>query len=221
MNGFTRVAAVAVAVIAIGGLGLAILRPGAGPGSAPAPSPAPTASPTPSPTPDPSAPPPLGSTFTSAVNGISLAYPNGWVMEPATRAWTPADGFEYDSPGVDVLHDKALEASLFLAIASEPLRGKTGEAWVSEFLRYPDQGCGSAVTEPITVDGASGQSCDGLAVFATNGRGYFIRNYTGDDAPWISQYYDQAWFRTVLNTVRLHPVDARSSAAPSASAKPS
>ena len=216
MNGFARLAVAAVAVIAIGALGLAILRPGTGPavGAPPppspspivTPSPAPTPSPIVSPTPDPSAPPPLGGSFTSGIHGISIAYPTGWVAVPATKPWTKADGFNYQSPTMDVIHDAALEDHLFLAIASEPLGGKTGDAWVTDFLTNSDDGCGTGPTEPITVDGASGRMCDILAAFATGGRGYNVRIYTSE--AWLSRYYDKAWLRSVLDTIRLHPQDA-------------
>jgi hypothetical protein len=217
------VAVAAVAVIAIGALGLAILRPGSGPGvgAQPSPSPSltvPSPSPAASPTPDPSAPPPLGGTFTSTMHGITLSYPTGWVTDPATEPWTPADGFEYMSPAVDVIHHKVLEAGLFLAVASQGLGGKTGDEWVTDVLNTPDVGCGT--TEPITIDGASGRMCDGVAAVSTGGRGYYFRNYTGDDEPWVSLYYDQDWFQSVLDTVQLHPEDAlttTSSGSPAAS----
>jgi hypothetical protein len=236
MNGFTRVAVAAVAVIALGAFGLAIFRPGSSTGGGLAPSagltaaPTPTASPTAlaspivSPSPDPSAPPPLGSTFTSTVNGISLAYPNGWVAKPATRAWTHADGFNYDSPALDVIHDRSLESSLFIGLASQPLRSTPGNDWVTAILADPEEGCGTPTT-PVTVDGASGRMCNGLAAFAAGGHGYFIRLYTSGDQPWIDRNYDLAWFEDVLKTVHLPAGDAGSSAAParppSASAKPS
>ena len=224
MNGFAKLAVAAVAVIAIGALGLAILRPGSGSSSGvggqpssprtAAPSPPPPApSPVVSPTPDPSAPPPLGGSFTSAIHGIAISYPTGWVSVAATRPWTKADGFNYESPMMDVIHDAALEDHLFLAIASEPLGRKTGDAWVTDFLTNSDDGCGTGPTEPITVDGASGRMCDNLAAFTTGGRGYHVRIYTSE--PWLSRYYDKAWFRSVLDTVQLHP-EAAARPSPSA-----
>jgi len=223
MNGFTRVAAIAVAVIALGAVGLAVLGTGSGPRNGPVatPSPsvsptptvAPTASPRPSSTPDPS-PPPLGSTFTSSVNGISIAYPDGWVTRPATRSWAHADGFSYDSPALDVMHDPTLEADLFVGLASQPLRGTPGEQWVTTFLTDPQEGCGGP-TVPVTIDGASGRMCDGLAAVSDGGRGYFIRAYTSGDQAWIGRTYDQAWFQGLLETVKLHPEAAGRSPAPS------
>ena len=48
-------------------------------------------------------------------------------------------------------------------------------------------------------------------------RGYTIRLYTSDDDAWVAEMYDQAWFRTVLDTVQLAPEDAVD---PSPSASP-
>ena len=203
MNGFAKVAVAAVAVLAIGVLGLAVLRPGSGSGVGGQPTPSPTASPTP----DPSAPPPLGGTFISDVHGISLAYPTGWVTDPATRPWTPGEGLNYESPALDVIHDPKLDDNLFLAIASEPLEGKTGDAWVADFLGDPDDGCGTTPIEPITIDGVSGRMCEQLAAVTTGGLGFHFRIYTGDESS-LSGYYDKAWFETVLATVQLSPEDA-------------
>ena len=65
-------------------------------------------------------------------------------------------------------------------------------------MATPDQGC--AATEPITVDGGTGQIGCTLAAVTNAGRGYWIRLYTGDAAPAI---YDGAWFEEVLATVQL------------------
>jgi hypothetical protein len=204
MTGFAKVAVAAVAVIAIGALGLAIFRPGSAPGVGAQPSPSPTVSPSP----DPSAPPPLSSTFTSTVHGISISYPTGWVKDPATQPWTQAVGINFHSSALDVAYDPALKDHLFLAFASQPLGGTTGEAWMTAFLADPEEGCGSAATEPITIDGATGRICEGLAAVAAGGRGYHIRMYASDDESWVSRYYDRAWFRSVLDTVQLQPEDA-------------
>ena len=230
MQGLTRVAVVAVAVIAIGAFGLAILRPASGPAGGTAPSasptvtPTPTATPTASPTPDPSLPPPLGGSFTSTLNGISLSYPTGWLATPATRPWTPADGLSYGSPTLDLIHHPVYDDHLFLAIASQLLGGKTGDAWVADLITDPENGCGTEPSEPITVDGSSGRICSAsdLALVTAGDRGYTIRLYSSGDDPGLDAQYDVTWFRTVLDTVRLHPELADRSAQPStrASATP-
>ena len=70
---------------------------------------------------------------------------------------------------------------------------------------------GATTTEPITVDGGTGQIGCTLAVVTTAGRGYWIQLYTGDAAPAI---YDRAWFEEVLATVQLQPEDAVDPAPP-------
>jgi hypothetical protein len=199
MNTYAKIAIAAVAVIAVAGLGLAMLRPGAGSGIG---APGPTSSPTVTPSPDPSAPPPLGATFTSNVHGISISYPTGWAATPATRPWTPSSEPNFESPVLDRLYDPVLMDHLFLGLASQPLAGKTGEAWVTDLLDAPGWECGDA-RQPITVDGASGLLCSNLAVVSSGDRGYLIWLYTGDD-PGVERY-DEAWFREILATVKLDP----------------
>jgi hypothetical protein len=233
MHAFTRVAVAAVAAIAIGALGLAVLRPGSGTAGGPAPSTSPSAeptrapmlSPTALPIPDPSSPPPLGGSFTSAVHGISISYPTGWTVDPATEPLTAASEFSFGSPGEDHIYDPVLKDHLFLALTSRPLAGKAGDAWVTDFMHDPDVGCGASATQPITLGGSSGLLCPNPTVVAVwaGDRGYTIRLYTSE--AWLDRYYNAAWFRSVLDTVQLHPADALRSAAPStrgsASPKPS
>ena len=95
MNNFAKVAIAAVVVIAVGALGLSVLRPssssnvGGQPTASPSPSPSPSFSPSPS-SPSPSAsvvsPAALTETFTSERHGFSISYPAGWVPRPATVA---------------------------------------------------------------------------------------------------------------------------------------
>ncbi len=91
MNTFAKVAIAAVVVIAIGALGLSLLRPSGSSGVGGQP----TASPSPSPSdahlrrehlPDP--PPALTETFTSDRHGFSTSYPTGWVHATCDDAWT-------------------------------------------------------------------------------------------------------------------------------------
>jgi hypothetical protein len=145
-----------------------------------------------------------------------MSYPTGWVTTPATELWTSSTALDFMSPAGDRIYDPVRTSNLWFAAASQPLAGKAGDTWVSDLLGQPDEGCG-AKTEPITVDGAAGRMCEGLAAFSIQDRGYFIRLYTSGDEPSLGTYYDQAWFRTVLDTVQLHPEDAVDTA-PSASA---
>jgi hypothetical protein len=212
MNTYAKLAVAAVLVIAVGAVGLAIWRPGTGSGIG---APAPTPSPTVTPSPDPSAPPPLGATFTSTIHGISIAYPTGWVAIPATEAWTPSSGINFESPTQDRIHDPILMDHLFLAMASQPLAGKTGATWVSDLLDG-DWNCGDS-RQPITVDGAPGFACPNVAAVSSGDRGYLIWLYTSGDDAWLDRFYDEAWFRGILATAKLDPSAA---VAPSPSTAP-
>jgi hypothetical protein len=204
MNGFAKAAVATVAVIAIGALGLAILGLGSGPGVGGQPSPSPTASPEP----DASAPPPLGATFTSTIHGLTISYPRGWTTIPATEPWTSMEQFNMGS-SLDHVWDPSLQDHLSVNLGSQPLDGKPGETWATEFFGHPELagGCGGA-PQAITVDGANGLVCTGLAAIWTRDRGYVVWLYQSPDDPWTKQYYDQAWFRGVLDTVQLRPEDA-------------
>ncbi len=218
MNSYAKVAIAAVAAIAIGAVALAVLRPGTSPGVGgqvltPSPEPSPSTSPpaTSEPTSSPRPAPPLTQSFTSTLHGISLSYPEGWTTQAATEPWTG----EYPSfrdPPADFLYDPTLTDHLFLTIASLPIGASTPEEWVAAQLE-----CGA--TEPIAVDGATGQigadECN-VAAVTIDGRGYFFQLYTSGDEAWLASTYDRAWFDEVLATVQLHPEDAVD-VAPSAS----
>ena len=195
--------ALAAAVLAV------LLGACAGPGSEPTSSPGPTA------TPDEAARadavsqpgPALTEGYTSTLHGMSVSYPEGWTAQAATEPWTE-DAFplSFGVPQVDWLYDPTLKASLFLAIASQPIGDSTPEDWVAGRMAS-DEGCGTT-TEPIVVDDATGliggAGCN-VAVVTTAGRGYWIQLYTGSEAPFT---YDTAWFDDVLATVQLHPKEA-------------
>jgi hypothetical protein len=147
-----------------------------------------------------------------------MSYPTGWVTAPATEPWTGVVILDFHSRTIDHIYDPVLQDHLFFDVASQPLAGQTGDIWVMDLVIDPNEGCDTATpTEPITVDGASGRICEGLVALSIQDRGYFIRLYTSGDEPWLAGYYDQAWFRSVLDTVQLHPEDAVDTA-PSASA---
>jgi hypothetical protein len=205
MNKFLAIGLGAAAVVVAVLIGYQVFGStgGGGVGAGPIATPEPTASPEPSPSP-PASPPPLTQSFTSTLHGISLSYPEGWTAQAATEPWTDSTFPQnFYAPNVDVLYDPTLETDLFLILASQPIGDSTPEDWLAEQLATPDQGCDT--TEPITVDGGSGQIGCTLAVVTTAGRGYWIQLYTGDRAP---VRYDLAWFEEVIATVQLHPEDA-------------
>lgn len=214
MNSFAKLAIAAVAVIAVGLVGLAVLRPGTGtnvggPGGTPSPSPSPSpSSVSASPSPSVSPPPALTETFTSAMHGISVSYPSGWKLQRATEPWTTGL-VQGDSAFADVIYEKESD-SPFIAVASQPLAGKTLDRWATDYLAQLT----CVPTEPVTVDGASGvlAACeDGPhALVSVADRGYLI---------WLYRIDDPAWFPEILASVRLHPEDALD-AVPSPSASP-
>jgi hypothetical protein len=208
MNTYAKIALAAVVVIALGAVGLAVLRPGDSsqvggpPAASPSPSAAPTASPTPSPTPAPT-PAALTGRYTSAIHGISTAYPAGWTTRAATEPWTP-EGPQSLDPGVDVIQDPVLGDHLFLWLGSQLLGDRTPEQWTAETL----EGCQSP--EPITIDGnigSLGGDCN-MATVSVQGRGYLIGLLTSNDEAWLAGVYDTDWFKEVLATVELAPDQA-------------
>ena len=205
MNTYAKLAIAAVVVIAIGALGLNVLRPGPAPGVGGSPR---SLQPSISPSADPSAPPPATATFDSTIHGISIAHPDGWVTIPATEPWRSITQLD-KGPAMDHIWDPVIQDHLSLNLASLPLDGASGEAWATEFLADPGlSGACSVAPEAITVDGANGLLCASLATAWTDDRGYIIWLYLSDDEPWLPRYYDTAWFRGIVDGVDLRPEDA-------------
>jgi hypothetical protein len=213
MNTYARLAVAAVAVVAMGAVGIALLRPGTAPGvggQAVTPSPQPSLSATSRPTPSPMPAPPLTQSFTSTLHGISMSYPEGWTAQPATEPWTGAQA-NFGEPSADFLYDPTLTDHLFLSIASQPIGNSSPDEWVAQELTIYE----CTESGPTAVDGATGligaAECN-VAAVTTDGRGYVIALYTSGDVPWQTAAYDRAWFEEVLATVQLHPEDAVDSA---------
>lgn len=205
---FAKVAIAAVVVLAVGFVGLNMLGSRSGPsvgGAAPSASPSPTASPSPSPSASSSA---AMSTFTSAMHGLSIGDPTGWLKDPATKTSTDY-GLNFGSDDVDWLYDGQYEGDLFLAMASQPLADKTPDAWITNFLDTFDGGC-TGPRVPIVVGGTDGLLCDGDLLATTAGdRGYFVRAYTGSDLTAQAEAaHGEDWFRSVLATVTFMPETA-------------
>jgi hypothetical protein len=208
MNTFTKMVVAAVAVVAVGALGLTFLRPGpapgvGGPGPSPSPSPSPAATVSPSPSSSPL--PALTETFNSTIHGISVGYPSGWKLQRATEPWTSGI-VQQDSPYADIIYEKEAD-SPFIAVASQLLGGKTAESWATDYLASLP----CPQSEPVTVDGASGVLGDcelgPHALVSVGDRGYLI---------WLYRIDDLNWFKEILATVQLSPANALD-VAPSAS----
>jgi hypothetical protein len=220
MNTYAKIAVAAVAVVAIGAVGLAVLRPGSSPGVGGPPITSPSLSPAPSASSGASAvaPPALTETFTSERHGFSTSYPAGWVARPATEPWTT--GFpSFESTDVDVIYDPAQDTGhLWIAVASQPLAGKSGEQWVDDTLTgLSSAGICEPPNERVTIDGAQGGMCaSSVAVVTAPDRGYLILLYVSGDDPAVGLIYDREYFNEILATVQLIPESAIDTA-PSAS----
>ena len=207
MTAYAKVAIAAVVVIALGALGLAVLRsPGPNVGAplpTPSPSvtPSPTAKPLPTPTPLPTAAA-LNKRFRSPLMKIEVGYPGLWTVKPATVASTGVEG-NFGDPNIDTIYEPNLQDHLFLALRSSPLGSQTAEEWLAAQAVVTE--CPS--TTPTTVDGNAGtigNECD-VALAVKGDRGYVIHLYTSGDEPWVDQVYNRAWFLKVLATVKLDP----------------
>lgn len=211
MNTFAKVAIAAVVVIAVGALGLSILRPPSASNVGGQPTLSPSVSPTPSSSPAASTAfaAPLSETFTSDRHGFSISYPSGWDTQPATVPAT--SGFPgFGSPEGDFMFDPVLRSDLFVLVTSRPLAGQDGAAWGEEMLSAfaADDDCGLPI-EPATIDGGPGLMCaDSKAATWRGDRGYVVILYTSGDDPAAVAPYDQAYFNDILATLQLQPEDA-------------
>jgi hypothetical protein len=202
MNGFARYAIAAVAVIAIGAVGFAILQPGTGPGAG---GPAPTASPSPSPEAIPRHA--IEETFSSSINGISVRYPTGWSTRAAIEPWTTDDLPAFDTLSADVMYHAVREDGLFLLASSKLIGSASFDTAATTLLGGGE--CGAS--RPVTVGGAAGvmgTTCH-MAVVQSGGRLYVILLYVSADA-WVSggdlqEEFDDTFFESVLATVHLDP----------------
>ena len=223
MPSFARLALTAAAIAAIGIVGLTLSQPSViGPAASPSPavSPSPTASPSPVTAP----PSPFTERFDSSVHGLSISYPAGWATRPATEPKND-DPITFGASYVDVIFDPRLQADLYIALVSEPLRGQSGDDWVSgvsvdDFCGPRPEGVGSTGGS-VTVDDAQGfagsrirQACEFVRV-ATDTRGYIFGVRVADGAH--AEGFGWGWFQSVLETVDLRPEDAVDALIPAAS----
>ncbi len=166
-----------------------------------------------------SLPAPLTERFDSTLNRISLSYPTGWQVRPATQPWNDRFEPEFDSPTADVIFDPALGDSLYLVLTSKRTNGRPVDEW---HRNLNSRACtaGDEVDglnhDPFTLDDArgflsSGEHCEGamrhFVELGTESSGYIIYLLVGRGSD--QAIYDLDWFRSVLETVDLLPTDAR------------
>lgn len=215
MNTYAKFAVAGVVVIAVGFLGLTLLRPaGTGIGGPPAATPSPVATATP--TTGPTAPP-LTGRFTSERHGFSIAYPETWSARPATTAWI-SGLVDFTQDSGDLLYEPSNPGNIWLALASQPLGDRTAAQWEADVRQFlvdddPETATCSSAAVPITIDGAPGTIACNLALVTAGGRGYYVLLYVSGDDPGDAQVYDAAWFASVLASMELNPEDAVDGAA--------
>ncbi len=169
----------------------------------------PTAAPRPSPAPG-------FSTFSSPLHGITIDYPAGWKVRPATEPWNHGT-VTFDASNVDVIFDPSLGDDVYLALASEPLGSLAGSDWgVGASLLSSAGICADGTGGnggSFTLDGASGWigSCGSPSagghhlMVATDTRGYLIYLHVADERA-LQDTYDGDFFENLLKTVDLEPV---------------
>lgn len=183
--------------------------------------PSPTAEPRPSPAPG-------FSRFSSALHGITIDYPAGWKVRPATEPWNHRT-ITFDASNVDVIFDPTLRDDLYLAMVSEPLGSKAATEWVQAHVPPTVGICKGAIGS-----GGGDGALDGnyawfeycadrhgarwnVVIVAKATRGYIIYLLVADERR-LQATYDWHWFRRVLlETLGLRPEDSLDASNPSES----
>ena len=208
VNTYLKLAA-AAAVVAIAAYGIwSFAIPGVG--GRPTPMPTATPRPTGLETPwSPYIPPALTGTFTSAIHGLSVSSPEGWLTRAATVPWTSAGPLSFGDPAGDVLYDAGETDHLFLGFASQLLGDASFDEWSTDTMAtFAAEGC--VDTEPVIVDGydgVMGASCP-VALVSTGDRGYLFVLFRSPDELDLQVWEWGPWFDQVLSTVQLSPEDA-------------
>ena len=166
---------------------------------------------------------PLTGSFHSSQYRYSIAFPHGWVVIPASRAWmygkvgtgTAADGNRAESETHDWLR---VQGGAFWSISAQRIpTGLTAEQWEEQLAPDPRTLPTGTFTyclpawsqmEPVTVDGHPARIRGGLrtcdvteAVVVGDGWGYLFTASLGD-SPGGTDVYDRELFDRILATVR-------------------
>ena len=178
---------------------------------------------TPSTTPRPSDPARYAR-FVSAMNGISIDYPESWEVKSATEPWTGGQ-LSFDTPGADIIFDPAFGGGLYIAIVSQSYGDATADQWSNDSGEWlcPDGVDGAAGSWGIDGANANSVRCDPTyaLVVTDETRGYAIQVVVPSAEPALADTYGKAWLLDLLETVDLRPEDAVDpSFAPPASSSP-
>lgn len=151
---------------------------------------------------------PSATTFTSAIHGISIAYPDRWQTRSATASWSGQE-LSFDSPEADVIFDPRFGDGLYLLLASEPFGALSADEWRSLTLdRLCSDSGGPAGS--ADVDGADawafgcGSVQNGILI-STETRGYFLSLVASTAEPGLAETYDWPWLKRQLEKVDLRP----------------
>jgi len=202
MNGTTRLALVAAAVVAVAVGGLYVLRPGTdGPGVGGSGSPVPSSSPSSaSPTASPSDDPldtAKWTTYVSSRYGFSIDRPADWTEEPADHAWTfENDSEAWQSTGVEsfVNAEGSVKASAW-SVAVAP--GTTVEGWMEAYCTGQNAGPCTGIQEgAVDVETGDqhpgrlqfGPEKDTMAFFLDGQTMYVVAVWRGETDPTVRPY---------------------------------
>jgi hypothetical protein len=167
---------------------------------------------------------PLGITgwtsFTSTRHGISLSFPAGWSLQPATEPWI----WQPNDPGpATAAQDRAIGPGNegFIAVSQRLPDGFTPDDWWADYLGQDTSGlpagCFPATRagyESVTVEGLPAYLHGGAAmcsfteaIVVTGGRAYELAAHPNVDIP-AGQVIDRAVVDQWLATVRFDPASA-------------
>jgi hypothetical protein len=142
-------------------------------------------------------------TFTSPINGYSMARPGSWTATPATKAWSA--GYDASDPA---LSDRIGTTPLFTGTSTKIPTGMAFDDWYAAYDQERASGTcrAAAAAEPVSIDGAVGRldlHCPTFyleAVVPSGGRAYVFTLYAPASRP---------VFLTLLRGIDLTPATAR------------
>jgi hypothetical protein len=227
MNTYARLAVAAIVVVAVGAMGLALLRPAGstGPGGVVLPSATPTPAPSISPTSAPSAaiatpaappqatPAPTSVAFNSDLYGYRLALPTGWSAAPARVRWDGTGQPAYNDPSVDRFSGSPSLSTFGFAAPT----GLALNVYADDVIARTAQFHGDTCPDPpksresITVGGSPARfiafDCGlliNIVVVVHNGTGYeFVMRDTGVNA--ATDPHDRSALDAILGSVKFAP----------------
>jgi len=215
INGMTRLALAAAAVVAVAVGGLVVLRPGTyGPGVGGPGSPVPSAS---------ASIPAMTQSFTSEKYGYSVSYPADWRVEPATTLWSPP---EWGANGSDMAELDLItpvdDSGLFRAASALAPDAVSVDDWIASFITFSDvAGCNPArdTLEPVVIGGEAGRlrgfcgnprAIEHEATVVVGRRVYVFTLFSAPPEPSSFRQSDsRALFDAFASTIELHPEDAQ------------